>query len=151
MGRNRRLKARGKTIILTTHYLDEAQQLADKVAIIDHGRIVAIGTSDEIIKQYGSGERLEIQGSEELANYIRTNTELDVKFSNGMISVLLKQKNDALEALEAAKRSNLDWGEMSTRLDSLEDVFVKLVGGVEEAHGAIISENDNSGSAGTSR
>ena len=117
---------------------------------MDHGRIVAMGTSDEIIKQYGSGERLEIQGSEELANYIRTSTELDVKFSNGVISVLLKQKNDALEALEAAKRSKMDWGKISTRLDSLEDVFVKLVGGVEGEHGAILSEKDNGGSAGTS-
>ena len=45
----RGLKAKGKTIILTTHYLDEAQQLSDRVAIMDHGKIVAMGTSDEII------------------------------------------------------------------------------------------------------
>ena len=58
----RSLKAKGKTIILTTHYLDEAQQLADHVAIMDHGHIVAMGTTAEIIQKHGSGERLEIQG-----------------------------------------------------------------------------------------
>ncbi len=63
----RGLKAKGKTIILTTHYLDEAQQLSDRVAIMDHGKIVAMGTSDEIIAENGSGERLEIRGSEQLA------------------------------------------------------------------------------------
>ena len=46
----RGLKAKGKTIILTTHYLDEAQQLSDRVAIMDHGKIVAMGTAEEIIK-----------------------------------------------------------------------------------------------------
>ena len=79
----RSLKEKGKTIILTTHYLDEAQQLSDRVAIMDHGKIVATGTSDEIIKQYGSGERLEIRGSEELADYIRANTSSMSPFGRG--------------------------------------------------------------------
>jgi ABC-2 type transport system ATP-binding protein len=60
----RGLKTRGKTIVLTTHYLDEAQQLSDRVAIMNHGKIVAMGTAEEIIQQHGSGERLEIHGSE---------------------------------------------------------------------------------------
>jgi ABC-2 type transport system ATP-binding protein len=123
----RGLKAKGKTIVLTTHYLDEAQQLSDRVAIMDHGRIVARGTSEEIIKQHGSGERLEINGGEELANYIRANTDLTVTFSNGVISIQLKKKTDALTALEAAQRSKVEWGEIRTRVDSLDDVFVKLV------------------------
>src|SRR4030042_7140280 len=76
----RGLKAKGKTIILTTHYLDEAQQLSDRVAIMDHGKIVAAGTAEEIIRKHGSGERLEIQGSEKLADYIKANTELQVNY-----------------------------------------------------------------------
>ena len=74
------LKAKGRTIILTTHYLDEAQHLSDRVAIVNHGHIVAMGTSDEIIEQYGSGERLEIHGNEKLAEYIKNNTELTVDY-----------------------------------------------------------------------
>jgi ABC-2 type transport system ATP-binding protein len=48
------LKFKGKNIILKTYYLDEAQQLADRVAIMDHGRIVAMGTTKEIIQQHGA-------------------------------------------------------------------------------------------------
>ena len=136
----RGLKARGKTIILTTHYLDEAEQLCDMLAIMNHGRIVARGTSDEIIKQHGSGERLEIHGDEALATFIKANTELDVDFRNGVISIPLKQKTDALRVLEAAAHSKMEWGEIRTKRDSLDDVFVRLVSGVVDERGEIISE-----------
>ncbi len=137
----RGLKAKGKTIILTTHYLDEAQQLSDRVAIMDHGRIVAMGTSDEIIEKHGSGERLQIHGSEKLADYIRANTELKVEYSNGVISIPLKQKIDALAALAAAEQSKMDWGEIQTRRDSLDDVFVRLVSGTMDEHGEITGKS----------
>jgi ABC-2 type transport system ATP-binding protein len=125
----RGLKAKGKTIILTTHYLDEAQQLSDRVAIMDHGRIVAVGTSEEIIRKNGSGERLEIHGSEKLAQYIKENTELQVEYNTarGEIIIPLKQKIDALAALATAEQSGMDWGHIQTLKDSLEDVFIKLV------------------------
>jgi ABC-2 type transport system ATP-binding protein len=125
----RGLKAKGKTIILTTHYLDEAQQLADRVAIMDHGKIVAMGTTAEIIQQHGSGERLEIHGNEKLAAYIKANTELQVDYNKvkGVITIPLKKKIDALAALAAAEQSGMDWGDIQTRQDSLDDVFVKLV------------------------
>jgi ABC-2 type transport system ATP-binding protein len=125
----RGLKGKGKTIVLTTHYLDEAQQLSDRVAIMDHGRIVAIGTSDQIIAQYGSGERLEFHGDKKLAEYIRKNTNLqvDCEQNNGTICVLLKEKTDALTALKAAEESGLEWSGMQIHRDSLDEVFVKLV------------------------
>ncbi|MGA3290903.1 MAG: ABC transporter ATP-binding protein [Candidatus Bathyarchaeia archaeon] len=139
----RGLKAKGKTIILTTHYLDEAQQLSDRVAIMDHGKIVAMGTSDEIIAQHGSGERLEIRGSEQLARYIKANTELHVDYdgSRGVISIPIKQKIDALAALAAAEESKMDWSDIQTRRDSLDDVFVKLVSRKLSEHGEILDEH----------
>jgi ABC-2 type transport system ATP-binding protein len=140
------LKSKGKTIILTTHYLDEAQQLSDRVAIMDHGKIVAIGTADEIIEQHGSGERLEIHGSKKLAKYITENTELNVDYNKGVITIPLKQKIDALAALAAAEQSKLDWGEIHTLRDSLDDVFIKLVRGRVDEHGEIIIENTNENS-----
>jgi ABC-2 type transport system ATP-binding protein len=139
----RNLSAKGKTIILTTHYLEEAQQLSDRVAIMNHGRIVAIGTADEIIEKHGSGERLEIHGSEELANYIKANTDLKVEYNGKeLISVALKGRIDALAALAAAEQSGLEWGEIRTRRDSLEDVFVHLVSGTVDEHGEIKTGND---------
>jgi ABC-2 type transport system ATP-binding protein len=125
----RNLKSKGKTIILTTHYLDEAQQLCDRVAIMDHGHIVAMGTTNEIIKQHGSGERLTIHGTQKLADYIKANTELQVDYdkTKGEILIPLQKKIDALAALAAAEQSGIDWGQIQTRQDSLDDVFVKLV------------------------
>jgi ABC-2 type transport system ATP-binding protein len=139
----RGLKAKGKTIILTTHYLDEAQQLSDRVAIMNLGRFAAIGTVDDIIAEHGSGERLEIHGSKKLADYIKENTDLKVEYRKGMISIPLKQKIDALAALAAAEQSKLDWGEIHTRRDSLDDVFIKLVSGRVDEHGEIIVEGKN--------
>jgi len=140
----RGLKAKGKTIILTTHYLEEAEQLSDRVAIMNHGQIVAMGTANEIIQKNGSAERLEIHGTEELANYIKANTELKVDYDGkGVISVALNEKIDALAALAAAEQSKLDWGEIRTRRDSLEDVFVKMVSGTVDEHGEIKTEEKN--------
>ncbi len=149
----RELKKSGKTIILTTHYLEEAQLLSDRVAIMDHGKIVAMGKADEIIEQHGSGERLEINGSQELANYIKENTDLEVTYdsSQKLICIQLKQKIDALAALAAAEQSKLDWGEIRTRRDSLEDVFVHLVSGEMDEHGEIAVKGSSSGAESNSK
>lgn len=138
----RGLKSKGKTVILTTHYLDEAQQLSDRVAIMNHGHVVAMGTSDEIIEAHGSGEKLEIHGSEELAAYVRANTGLKVDYSGrGFVIISLRKKTDVLVALQAVEKSGLDWGDIQTHRDSLDDVFVKLVSGIIDATGEITSEN----------
>jgi ABC-2 type transport system ATP-binding protein len=138
----RGLKSRGKTIILTTHYLDEAEQLSDRVAIMNQGHIVAMGSPEEIIEGYGSGERLEIHGTEELATYLRANTNLKVEYNGrGLISVAISQKNDALAALMAAEQSGLEWHDLHTRRDTLDDVFVKLVSGRVDERGEIRAEN----------
>jgi ABC-2 type transport system ATP-binding protein len=143
----RGLRSKGKTVILTTHYLDEAEQLSDRVAIMDHGRIVAMGTPEDIIEAHGSSERLEIHGNEDLAAYVRAHTKLAVGYNGkGLISIALGQKHDALAALEAIERSGLDWHDLHTRRDSLDDVFVKLVSGRIDEKGEIRVENagDNS-------
>lgn len=134
----RKFKSSGKTIMLTTHYLEEAQNLSDRVGIMNGGRIIAIGTSDEIIDSYGSGERLEVHGGEELARYLEGRTNLNVSYEGtGIISISLDRKHDAHVALAAIEESGLPWDDFRTRRDSLEEVFVKLVGGVLEEHGEI--------------
>jgi ABC-2 type transport system ATP-binding protein len=133
------LKENGKTILLTTHYLEEAEHLADRVAIMNHGRVIATGTSDEIISSYGSGERLEIRGGQELNDYLRVNTKFEVDFSqtNHLISIAIPHKHDAFDALNVIEKSGLEWMDLRTKNDNLEDVFVKLVGGVLDHRGEI--------------
>jgi len=103
-----------------------------------------MGTSDEIIAEHGSGERLEIHGTEELAHYIKANTELQVEYDSlrSVVSIHLNQKIDALAALAAADQSKMDYGDIQTRRDSLDDVFIKLVSGKVDEHGEIISGNN---------
>jgi ABC-2 type transport system ATP-binding protein len=141
----RGLKSKGRTVILTTHYLDEAEQLSDRVAIMNHGHIVAIGTTEEIIESYGSGERLEIHGTEKLAAYIIGHTNLKAEYNGkGLVSIPVSQKHDALAALTAVEQSGLEWGDLHTRRDSLDDVFMKLVSGTIDEKGEIRVENNRS-------
>jgi ABC-type multidrug transport system ATPase subunit len=115
--------------MLTTHYLQEAQELADRVAIMNKGRIITHGTSEEIIEKHGSGERVTVHGDEKLAQYLKEKTTLTVSYDDkGIVSILLQQKHDALVALEAIEQSGMNWGDLSTQKDDLEEVFVRLVG-----------------------
>lgn len=70
-----------------------------------------------------------MHGNQKLAEYIKANTDLQVDYdaAKGEIVIPLKKKIDALAALAAAEQSGLEWGEIQTRQDSLDDVFVKLV------------------------
>jgi ABC-2 type transport system ATP-binding protein len=134
----RELKKEGKTILLTTHYLEEAQLLADRVAIMHHGKMIVSGTPDEIISRHGSGERLEVRGDVGLAEYLGKNTGLDVKFDGtNKISVKIKEKHDTLAVVESLDRSGMNWEDLRTRQDTLEDIFVQLVGGVLEEAGTV--------------
>lgn len=131
------LKKEQKTVLLTTHYLEEAEQLADEIIIVNKGKIIAQGSPAEIITNYGVGDRLSIRGSETLANYLRDHSGLIVNYDSGHITILLKNKDSALNALSTIKRSGLEWSDLSTEKESLEDIFVKLVGtSIEDVQGS---------------
>jgi hypothetical protein len=90
---------------------------------------------------------LEIHGNEELAAYVRENTKLKVEYDGkGLISIPISQKHDALAALTTVEESGLEWRDLYTRRDSLDDVFVKLVSGRIDEKGEIKVEysGDNS-------
>jgi ABC-2 type transport system ATP-binding protein len=124
----RNLKNEGISVLLTTHYLEEAEELADKVAIMNKGRIITSGTPAQIISEYGSGEKIKVRGDQNLADYLKKNTGLDVVYADGSVTVTLTKKEDTLTVLEAIGRSGQNWSDLTVRNDSLEDVFVKLIG-----------------------
>ena len=133
----RGLEKQGHTIMLTTHYLEEAEVLSDRVAIMNHGKIITDGTPEEIIQKHGSGERLEVRGDEKLADHVRQETGFDVSYEKGLVSVKLRDKSEAVIALSSIDQSGLPWKDLRTRQDSLEDIFVRLVGGTIEEEGTI--------------
>jgi ABC-2 type transport system ATP-binding protein len=127
----RRLRKEGRTVFLTTHYLDEAQQLSDRIAIIHHGQIIATGSPDDIIARYGRPERLRIVGDPGLADRLESLGRTVVR-DNGAIEVQLGSRSEALQILETVASSGLPWQSFSTRTDTLEDVFIRLVGRLED-------------------
>jgi ABC-2 type transport system ATP-binding protein len=134
----RQLRKEGRTVFLTTHYLEEAELLADRVAIINHGRIIAAGTPADIIGQFGGPERLSVIAAPELAQYLSGKIGLPVRAEDGRVEVELRTKEDALRALQAIEASGVPWDALETRRDNLEDVFVRLVGQMDE--GALRTE-----------
>ncbi len=127
----RRLRGEGRTVFLTTHYLDEAQQLSDRIAIIHRGKIIATGSPTEIISRYGRPERLRIVGEPALADRLAA-LGLRVERDDDGVEVELRSKADALKILETIAASGLRWESFSTRTDTLEDVFIQMVGRLED-------------------
>jgi ABC-2 type transport system ATP-binding protein len=134
----RKLKREGRTVFLTTHYLEEAEMLADQVAIIHRGKIIAAGSPAEIIRVHGKPARMTVEGSPALAAYLRMNLGASAVEEDGKVSVTLTDKGDALKILTAIESSGLPWTSFTTTHDTLEDVFVRLVGQMDE--GALKSE-----------
>jgi ABC-2 type transport system ATP-binding protein len=124
----RNLKREGISVLLTTHYLEEAEELADKVAIMNKGKIITAGTPAEIISEHGSGEKVNFRGDQKLADYVSKDTGLEVTYADNRVTVRLKKKEDTISVLQSISRSGLDWSDLTVRNDSLEDVFVKLIG-----------------------
>jgi ABC-2 type transport system ATP-binding protein len=128
----RKLKIEGRTVMLTTHYLEEAEELADRVAIMNHGKIAAMGTTTQIETRYGSGQKMIVKAKSDLLTYLKDNTKLKAEFGeNGTVIISLRDKEDAMVALGAIEESGAEWEDLNVRRDSLEDVFLRLVG--EEA------------------
>jgi len=134
----RSLKREGRTVFLTTHYLEEAELLADQVAIIHHGKIIAAGSPAEIIQAHGKPARMSVEGSPALAAYLQMNLGAAAVVEDGKVSVTLHDKGDALKILTAIEESGLPWTSFTTQHDTLDDVFVRLVGQMDE--GALKTE-----------
>jgi len=127
----RNLRDEGRTVFLTTHYLDEAQQLSDRIAIINHGRLVASGSPAELIARFGRPERLRIHGGDQLGERLEQ-LGLLVATKDGGVEVELRTRADARPVFQLLASESLPWDSFSTVSDSLEDVFIQLVGPVDE-------------------
>ena len=126
----------GVTLLLTTQYLEEADQLADEIAVIDHGKVIARGTSDALKKEVGE-ERLEITventdiaKTQEIVSRISTSAiHTDVRTISAPVSTGSIALMEALRALDEAKIHPLD---IALKRPSLDDVFLSLTGHVAE-------------------
>jgi ABC-2 type transport system ATP-binding protein len=124
------LRNKGKTVFLTTHYMEEAEYLADHIAIIHQGTIIAEGTLDELITRYGSGSLLRIKrcSTNNAVELLRANGFKATSEGNGNISVLIEYKEKMLEVLSSLRHECIDYESIDIRRSNLEEVFLNLTG-----------------------
>lgn len=123
-----RLKAQGTTLIVTTHYMDEAEQLCDRLVVMDHGRIAAEGSPADLIRRYSTREVLELR----FAPGAQVAAAQQVADLAERVEVLpdrvLLYSDDGEEALEHAHSRGVRPLSSLVRRSSLEDVFLRLTG-----------------------
>jgi len=127
-----KLKQAGTTILLTTQYLEEADQLADRIVVIDEGKVIAEGTAKELKKKIGD-DRLELtfttKKTFEKAKDALGKTVIDSNDSEHTVVVLISDTNkDVKKTLETLDRANLKVDSMAIHKPTLDDVFLSLTG-----------------------
>ncbi|MFC7431192.1 MULTISPECIES: ABC transporter ATP-binding protein [unclassified Agrococcus] len=123
-----RLKERGTTLVLTTHFMDEAEQLCDRLVVVDHGRIVAEGSPATLIREHSSREVLEVRfgssrNEQAAATIAGIGDRLEV-----LPDRILVYAHDGDAALQAIHARDLRPITSLVRRSSLEDVFLRLTG-----------------------
>ncbi len=124
----------GGTVLLTTHYMDEAERLCDRLAIVDHGQIIAEGSPADLIDRLGGHHVVEFSVSGDsngaaLAAWRGLPSVESVRDEEGLIALNVKQPHLTIPALlDAIDKEGGQLQHLTTRQASLEDVFVRLTG-----------------------
>jgi len=127
------LKNQGMTVLYTSHYMEEAQELSDHIAIMDHGKLIACGTHEELVKLVGQRTRIDltlnVEASRVLGSWQTVEGVARVSAEEGTISVLVEDSNRVLPRLfEAATRLSARITSVDIREPNLEAVFLHLTG-----------------------
>jgi ABC-2 type transport system ATP-binding protein len=124
------IKKRGTTIVLTTHYMDEAEVLCDRIAIMDHAKIVALDTTENLLARSGVSPRIEFKAEKPLPQGFLenlSNVEGVVK-ENTTYFVSTKNPQSTLVELFSSGQNATMVEELTVKKATLEDVFLKLTG-----------------------
>jgi ABC-2 type transport system ATP-binding protein len=129
----------GKTVFLTTHYMEEAEALADRVGIIYNGNIVALNTTDKLISEYGKRNLLVLKKASPKA--VTAVEKLGIKASfddaTGDVTIHLNHALGVSEILRELTKTRISFDELQLKRSSLEDVFLNLTGATLEEEGHI--------------
>jgi ABC-2 type transport system ATP-binding protein len=123
------LRGEGMAVIYTTHYMEEAERLCDRIAIIDHGRIIAEGTNQELVRG-AFGTRTEVSArftgnAEQIANWVE---QRGGRIASGISKFTIDRPSDISQILDQASQRGLGIEDVSLRRPNLESVFLHLTG-----------------------
>lgn len=124
------LHKKGKTVFLTTHYMEEAEILADRVGIIHNGRIVALDSPESLISEHGKRNMLILKKTSPKAvpNIQNLGIEANYDKTTGDVTVHLNHAVAVSEVLHTLSNTDIPFGELQLKRSSLEDVFLNLTG-----------------------
>jgi len=128
------LRARGRTVLLTTHYMEEAEHLCDRVAIVDHGKLIALGTPRELMASLGAEHVIEFAlegGARPLPpELLRALPSVEgVAQEDGRCRLTVREVHRTIPALlKALSDHGASFSQLTTHHATLEDVFVSLTG-----------------------
>ena len=117
------VKSQGRTIILTTHYMEEAHQLCDQVAIMDHGQVIAQGSPQELIARHGGGTKITLPAQSR--QFFGSDLPYDLLETDQKIQIQVDEMNTAVQTL---LKAGADLNQMEVQPPSLEAVFLNLTG-----------------------
>ncbi len=139
--------SQGTTVLLTTQYLDEADRLADSIAVIDHGTVIAEGTSDELKGKVG-GDRIEItledhSSCERAVALLEPLTSERPVFEEGVVQAPIAERRGAIaEAVRVLSAEDIGVEDIAIRRPTLDDVFITLTGHSAEEKAAAADEEE---------
>ena len=128
-----RLRDEGATVGYTSHYMEEVEQICTRIAIMDKGRNVALGTKDELKAMIDLGETIQMElsdFSEEISDAVRALPHvINVSLENGLLKVRFsKGKHNLLRLLDLLKDKEIVFGNVHSELPTLNDVFLEITG-----------------------
>ena len=129
----KKLRDDGATIVYTTHYMEEVEILCDRVIILDKGKILAAGTTDELKELAKIEEKISIEVNDLETKYIDKIKELknvdEVKYNGNILLITYKKgKNNLVEIMEYLKENRIKYNKIFSERPTLNDVFLELTG-----------------------
>jgi ABC-2 type transport system ATP-binding protein len=124
----RRLHSEGTTIVLTTHYLEEAEELCDRIAIIDQGQVIALESKNDLLAR-GLGSKLLVRASHPIETIPREYRERVARHEDNELEIILHRESDSvMDILDRLRAASMNIEYVTVLSDSLEDVFVRMTG-----------------------
>lgn len=127
------LNRNGATVVYTSHYMEEVEQICTRIMIIDKGKAIATGTKDELKEMVSIGEKVIVDTAEPAEDVMNEFRSIDgaasVSYSDGALTVISEKGMSSIEeVLEILKRTGAPYSRIRTELPTLNDVFLEITG-----------------------